>query len=478
LGNFYSDPISLALRYLATITAMVLLCSACTRVDDPIAAGVDSPDQDVAVYLQSMLQSARAMQTSGLVRGRLGMAYDVNGFREDALATYAQAEALDPNDFRWPYFSALLVAETGEYDLALLALDRALAIDADYPPALLSQGNWLLKLDRPDDAMIAFDRVIEMDVSPAATFGRAQVMIARGEREQAIELLEQLVQTVNHPYIYRTLGEVMRDLGQTEQARLALVQGKDARPLTWPDERRDQRQAHMRGSASYNHAQQLSASGRVDEAMAILERIQGHHPEAECGRDQEFFLACNLMNSVSIAYDRMGLPVRAIETVQRGLAINPEFIPFHITIANFYRQQRDLERALTHLERAVELNPARGYAHEQRGRVLFGLHRYEEAKVAFETALQYEPEQRTTLLYLGLAEFELGNWRPAVDRFEQVVRLEPGFAPGHMFLARSLAEIGLIDEARAAQRNARRYGANPAELRVTEVRLRELESAR
>jgi tetratricopeptide (TPR) repeat protein len=475
--NFYSDPV-LLLRSVATVTVMAMLCSGCTKVDDPIAAGVDSPDQDVALYLQSMLQSAHAMQSSGLVRGRLGMAYDVNGFRNEALATYAQAEALDPNDFRWPYFSALLIAETDEYDLALLALDRALAIDADYPPALLSQGNWLLRLDRPGAAIIAFERVLEMDVSPAATFGLARVMIARGEREQAVELLEQLVQTVSHPYIYRTLGEVMRDLGQTEQARLALAQGKDALPLRWSDERWDQRNTHTRGSASYNLAQHLSASGRVDEGMLILERIQGHHPEAECGHEQEFFLACNLMNSFSIAYDRMGLPGRAIETVQRGLAINSEFIPFHITIANLYRQQHDLERALTHLERAVELNPARGYAHEQRGRVLFGLHRYEDSKVAFETALQYEPEKRTNLFYLGLAEVELGNWPQAIDRFERVLQLEPGFALGHLFLARSLGEFGRIDEALQAQDNARQYGADPAELRITEIRLRELESGR
>lgn len=493
MSNFYADPIFPAVFFhrIAVIGLTVLLLGACSKleslfVDEPIAAGIDSPDQDVALYLQMMLQSARAMQASGLMRGRLGMGYDVNGLRDEALATYAQAEALDPNDFRWPYFSALLIAEAGEYAMALAALDRALAIDANYLPALLSQGNWLLQLDRPNDAMIAFEHALDLDAipgsspvpSPAATFGRARVMIVRGERVQAVELLEQLVQTVTHPYIYRTLGEVLRDLGRTKQARTALAQGKDAVPLKWPDERWDQRKAHVRGSASYNHAQHLSASGRVDEALAILDRLQGHHPEDECGREQEFFLACNLMNSFSVAYDRMGLPGRALETLQRGLSINSDFIPFHLTIANIYREQRDLESALTHLERATELNPSRSYTHEQRGRILFGLQRYEAARSAFESALQYESEKRTSLFYLGLAEVELGNWRQAIDRFERVVQLEPGFAVGHMFLARSLGEAGRLDEARKAQVFARQYGADPAELRITEIRLRELESAR
>ena len=467
---------------LVILLTMVTL-GACSRleslfVDEPIAAGIDSPDKDVAEYLQAMLQSAQAMTKSGLVRGRLGMAYDVNGLRDAALATYSQAEVLDPNDFRWPYFSAQLIAETGEHDQALETLARALAIDADYAPAWLWRGTWLLEVDLLDEAMIAFQLALDLEAGPVATFGRAQVLVARGQHQQAAGLLESLVRTTNHPYIYRTLGETLRALGRTEEARIAMAQGKDALPLRWTDDRRDQRFTHIRGSASYNHAKILSASGRVDEALTILERLQGHHPEEECGSEQEFFLACNLVNTLSIAYDRGGLPGQALETVKRGLAINPDFIPFHLTIANLYRQQRDLDSALGHLDRALELNPARGYAHEQRGRILFGLQRYEEARVAFDEALRYEPEKRTNLFYLGLAEVELDQWSQAIERFERVVRLEPGFALGYVFLARSLGEVGRIDEARQAQNDARRHGANPAELRVTELRLRELEANR
>jgi len=233
---------------------------------------------------------------------------------------------------------------------------------------------------------------------------------------------------------------------------------------------------HVRGYASYEFAKNLSASGRMKEALTILKRLQGHHPETKCGQEEEFFLACNLMNSTSIAHDRRGYPDRAFETVRRGLGLNPEFIPFHLTIANLYRHQADLESALSHLEQAIVLNPARGFAHEQRGRLLFGLARYEDARVAFESALRYEPEKQTTLFYLGLVEVEFKNWHAALARFASVVRLEPSFALGHAFLARSFMELGRIDDARLAQNDARRYGAQAADLRTTEIRLRQLEA--
>ena len=79
------------------------------------------------------------------------------------------------------------------------------------------------------------------------------------------------------------------------------------------------------------------------------------------------------------------------------------------------------------------------------------MERYGEAR----TALEFEPKKRTTLFYLGLLEVEEENWLAAVDKFERVVRVEPRFALGHVFLARSLAESGRLDDAREAHRRAR-----------------------
>ena len=469
------------MRNLAVATCIAIVLGACAdrespSADQPVVAGTDSPDRDLADHLQALIGAVRTTPGSAPMRGRLAMAYDVNGFRAEALATYAQAETLDPGDFRWPYFRAHLLAANDEHAQALEALARAVAIDADYAAAWLWQGTWLSELDRAADAIIAFERASNLGAREAAALGRAKVLVAQGHYDQAVELLEPRSRSSANPEVHRALGEALRGQGRTEDARVAMIRGRNAGPANWMDPRRDQRSAHVRGHASYQLAQSLSSSGRIGEALAILERLQEYHPEANCGRDEDFFLACNLMNSFSIAYDRHGNPERALATVQRGLTLNADFAPFHLTMANLYRQRRDLDLALDHVDRALELNPARGYAHEQRGRLLFGLERPAEAKAAFESALGLEPEKRTTLFYLGLVEVELGDWSRAVERFERVIELEPDFALGHAFLARSLAETGRIDEARKAQRDAREYGADPEELRVTELRLRELEA--
>ena len=467
------------MQHVAVIAVAALLLGGCSKteadLDEPVVAGVDPSDADVAEHLDALLQSVRTVPTSGSLRGRLGMAYDINGFRHEAVATYRQAQSLDSKDFRWPYFAAQLIAEDGDYGGALELIDQSLAIDVDYAPAWLWRGSWLQKANRPGEAMEAYQRAFELQAGPHALFGRAQSLMAIGKFPEALKILEPLVDTFDHPFVNRTHGEALRAVGRLDEARKAMARGREAEPLTWPDERRDQRYAHIRGHASYMLAKELSAAGRLGEAQAILQRLQVHHPEAHCGRDREFFLACNLMNSVSIAYDRSGFPEESMATVERGLVLNPAFAPFHLTIANLLREKRDLETALQHVDQAIELNPNSGYAHEQRGRLLFGLGRFEAARAAFETALQFEPGQRPTLFYLGLAEVELSNYAAAIEWFRRVTEIEPRFALGQIFLARSLAEVGRIDEARQTQDLAREYGADAVELRRNELRLRELE---
>ena len=183
------------------------------------------------------------------------------------------------------------------------------------------------------------------------------------------------------------------------------------------------------------------------------------------------------VDSSSIAYARANRLPEALQTARQGLAMNPDFVPFHLSIASHYRQQRDFDAALRHLERAVTLNPHLGHAHAQLGRVLFALDRHDEAKAAFAAALRLAPQQSTTLFYLGMVEAEQQNWPQAIERFGSAVRLDPGFAVGHLYLARSLGEAGRIEEAQAALREATLHGALDGDIAATKRRLSERQNA-
>ena len=461
----------------------MLALSACSDPDfdtpaEPVVAAIDSPDTELAEFLKELIGQARVMPKSGAMRGRLAMAYEVNGFPDAALAAYEQAESLDPSDFRWPYFRALLLAQEGDHEGALVGLERAIAIDADYAPALLWRGTWLLESNRLEEAALAFERAGDLGVDADASFGRAQVLIAQGRHAEAVALLEPYARESRHPHVFRTLGQALRATGRIEEARLAMARARDAIPFSWRDQRRDQLGAYLRGNASFEVAQELSDAGRNAEALKILERLAERNPEEQCGRPINFFFTCSLLNALSIAYAHAGRAEEAIELAKRAIELNPDFAPFHLSIASRYREQGDHEDALRHADRAIELNSVLADAYWEKGRLLFDLGKRVQAREALLTALRYEPQRLTTLLYLGMIEAELQDWPHAIERFERLVVLDPNYERGHLYLARSLGEGGRIEAAWQALRMAQRRRADASEVDATERRLRELEEAR
>ena len=216
--------------------------------------------------------------------------------------------------------------------------------------------------------------------------------------------------------------------------------------------------------------------GRISEALEILERLRGRTPEEQCGRQTDFFFACNLLDTLANTYAGAGRFEEAFELVQRGIELNPDFVPFRLSIASHYRGLGDRETALRHVERAIELNPMLGEAHWQKGRLLFGLDKHTEAKAALETALRYEPQRLEIVFSLGVIEAELENWPQSVKRFQRLVDLDPTDAQAHLYLARSLGEGERIDDAWQALRIAQEYGADASAVRATERRLRQLEN--
>ena len=355
-------------------------------------------------------------------------------------------------------------------------MERAIAIDGNYAPAFLWMGSWQLHLDQPELAAKSFQQAVALGATSEGQFGQARAMMAMGQDDRALPMLRAFAHQTDHPYVYRTLGRALRALGRMDDARQAMERGRDARPYNWTDPRSLEKSRYTRGYASFANAQALSSHGDTREAIEIFERLRRRYPTSGCGRTVDYFFSCNLINSLSIAYGRAGKTEDAVSLALEGLATNPGFSPFYLTIADHYRQKRDLDTALEYIDQAIELDPKQGHAHAQRGRFLFGLGRHEKARSALESALRFEPANRTTVFYLGIVATELQDWGEAVSRFKQVVALDPTFAVGHLYLSRSLGEAGLLEEARAALDRAEATGADPDGVRLTKRRFRDLEA--
>ena len=445
------------------------------RVDAPVAQGLDSAEPALASFLADRLASAQSLPASPAMRGRLAMAYHANGFADAAIASYAQAEQLDPLDSRWPYLKALLLAESGAQQAAFDSLDRALAADPAYLPAGLWRGTWLLDEDRSAPAAEAFQRVltlaesaekgsrspVERSAAVAAKVGLARALLREGEAQEAAGLLEPLVADFDHPYPKRILAQAYRALGRQDEAQRYAERSREAEPLTWADERRATLTEHVRGfSGLLSQAETLIEQGRAAAALRLLEPLRETHPQDRV-----------LLNNLAAAYGMSGRPQAVVDVLLPAIATQDNAL-FHLNLAAAYRELGRRDDALRHVRRAVSLQPNLVAAREELAALLVRAQRYDEALAAIEAAERDGRQTAALLTYAGLIEGYRERWPAAVERFEQALRLDPGHSRTHLYLGHALIGAGRVAEARSALALAAAAGVPAHDVAAARARLK------
>ena len=433
----------------------------------PVVAGLDSSDPHVAERLGEMIEAAQADPDAGGKRGALGLAYQANGYDTAALASYRQAEILAPDEFEWPYLQALMLAEQGAFESALDRLDRAIEINPGYAPAWLSRGFWLLDQDRVEASAVAFEKAAELGAGAPAVIGQARVHLRQARTDRAVALLEPLSRHLDHPHVFRLLGNALQALGKTEQARAAFEHAKETRRFTWQDEVADRKMEYIAGfGGRLLTAEALVAGGQPGDALPILQELVARKPDHP-----------TLLNLLAVAYSQTGQEDLAMNVLKDAVQRAPEYYPIHLNLAGEYHDRGDFATALSYLDQAIEIHPAFGIAHQRKGVVLMRMERYEEALAALDTAARYDARDPEVFYFAGAIESRFQRWPEAVERFRQAVAVDATFTKAHIHLARSLGELRRFEEARAALDAADALGTDTQDVRIARAWLDRLEAS-
>ncbi len=424
---------------ISALLGMLFGSAATTAVDLPVRVHLDAEQSEVAVLLDDHYKAAIRNPESGLNRGRLAMAYEINGFPAEAIATYQQAEALAPDQFHWPYFYAVLEHRSGKPEAALGGLDRALSIDDEYAPAWLWRGQVLNDLGRHEHAAEAYRRAIDLNMPVFGSIGLARALLSDARPADALGVLEPLAQIADSTEVFHLLALAYDRLALPEESRLASMR-KGTTRRTWPDEIMDLRIYYLRDPIiSLQYGIERVAEGDYDQAIRILESLRerrGHH------RD--------LLDNLARAYAEVGQFAPAFEVANEGLAHHPDHVPFHYYIARLYVHRQDAESALRHLHRATELDRGHAPSQELLGTILSGRQRYREALIALNASGTSE-----AMYYAGMIEGAQQRWPESIGYFERAIAGDPTCRKCYYYMGQSLGEAGRYADARRALTRAR-----------------------
>jgi tetratricopeptide (TPR) repeat protein len=372
-------------------------------VPEPRLAGVEPT---VAEVIRQRRSAVLEEPRDGERWGRYGMVLDAHGLDVEAEAAYARASALDPSDFRWPYFHAALL-EAASLDRAVEAYRRALAIRDDYAPAHLRLAKALELQNRDDEARSSYQRAAELDPEDAfAPLGLGSLALRGGETDAAIALLEHAyaLDSGVHATVSALANAYHRD-GDTERARRLAIEARGLPRITY---QRDDVRAEIK---------ELAVDRRSHVRRAVV-------------------------------YRDVGQLDRALREARSARTLATQDVQSVLLVADLEYRTGELAAAEASAREALRLAPARTDVRELLARVLYDRGALDEASAFAEQVLAEEDEANMHVL-LGRVAGQRGDDRAAVRHLGRAIELRPHEAEWRFALAGLLLALGHAEEGRA-----------------------------
>jgi len=267
-----------------TAAAVILVVASVPPREEPLPGdAIESTEPRVARLYERVRARVRAEPGSAQAWGDLGLALAAHGHVSDATTCLARAAALDPADWRWPCFRAVVESDV-DLERAVETIAEAIrrAPREEWPR--LFRARWLEQLGRAAEAEPLY-RGLLADIpghAPAAV-GLARVLVAAGRLDEAAAAV---APATDHPSTRRAAHELLARLeGRRGDFAAAERAAAAARALPadapWPGDPIQPLLAECRADKHELMARTLASYEAGDDAAAreLTAKLFADHPE-------------------------------------------------------------------------------------------------------------------------------------------------------------------------------------------------------
>jgi tetratricopeptide (TPR) repeat protein len=371
-------------------------------------------------------------------------------------------------------------------------------------------GEKLIANEMDEDSRVCFVQAERLDpTNPRWPYYQAGTLINRGDREEALRLLERAVERAeavgeSNEVPRLLLAENLLALGRLDEAEAHFrhVQKRQPNDLRLHWGLGQLAAARQDWAASRDHLllclESPAAQKKASAKLAFVSLRLGQAAEAQQFREQADRLPRD--REWSDPYTMLYMPyalkkrgryrwadsleeagrlAEAAEVLRPLVQEFPEDYLTHLTLAKVLGRLGFLNEAEAGLRRALQLAPDKVQAHHYLGLVLFlegeaadrageragARERYEEAAAELRRALAIKGDYGIAHMCLGQTLKKLGQAAEGLASLRQAVHCNPEHAEIHYHLGEALAETGAAAEARDHLEQALRFGPSGASWR-------------
>lgn len=497
----------------ATVLAalLVILSGGCTRRDEsakavsssgsrPSAAEVAQPVTlpDVSRLAASVQAQVRERHAALMVKradtttrpedlgaayGDLGLILMASEFYQAAASCYLTAQAVAPDDVRWPYYLGHLYRLQGEPVKAAQFFSRALELRPADTPTLIWLGETHLDQNRPDQAEPMFLRALSREPgSAAALSGVGRTALAKQDFARAVDHLERALAADPRALgLHYSLAAAYRGMGQLDRASVHVARRGVGRPAP-RDPLMEAYETILQSPLSFEtQGMRALESGQVAQAADLFQKGLALAPDDPkllhrlgtvlfmqgdaAGSVRQFEAALRLAPGFPRAHFGLGMVLHmggqkagAIDHFAAAVKSQPDYVEARLALADALGSAGRLQESLSHSARIVELEPSLAEAWVMYARTLVILKRYSEARDRLNEARRIHPSDAalTDLLVRLLAaapDDQLRDGRQAMALMQELLKSSPPLDVREP-MAMTLAELGQFEEAVRWQREA------------------------
>ncbi len=500
-------------RLVCAIALMLAACSNPRRTLQPVALP-DLTRLDASVQAQVRDRYDRMKRASddrstpveslASAYGDYAMVMQAAEYFDAAEPAYLNAQALAPDDVRWPYYLANLYKSRGETDKAEAAFKRALQLQPNDLATLIWLGRLNLDQGKTDEAEALFQKANTLSPNTVAVIaGLGRAAVAKRDYAGAVKYLEQAL-TIDPEAegLHAPLAAAYRGLGQIDRAKPHIGQWQN-KDLPVPDPRQEQMDLLLESGLSYELrgirafevrnwkvAAELFRRGlALTAADSPLRRslqhklgtalaLQGENAEAE----QQFQAvidahAQGIDEATAKAHYSLGVMMasdgraaEALPHLEAAIASQPSYIEAHLALADFLRRHKRPDAAIEQYRATLALNPRHSVARLGYAMCLHDLKRYRETRTWLEEAVKDAPDRTEYKIALARVlasspDAAVRDGQKALDLAQELFKLPQHTTALGETIAMALAEYGDYAQAISIQRDviaaARRSGLTP-----------------
>jgi tetratricopeptide (TPR) repeat protein len=376
--------------------------------------------------------------------GRLAMNLDVHDLKTESILCYKQAAVLDPNEFRWPYYCAIVLYESGSPE-AIPLFERSLNIRSNYAPAHLRYGQALFQAKRLEEAAREFNKTLEIDPkSSHAYLGLARIALINASLQAARTNLQKALElNREHREAHGLLAEVYRRLNMQEEAQRELVVSQQL-PKKTALQDVEEAELYKEGVSSYWYEIRGRAylqQGSYEAAITELKKAVQASPDPR------------LHDLLGVAYLYLRQYSEAMHEHRAALALNPTSVRSMNNLASALFEMGQTGEAISWLKKAIQLQPTLAYSYSHLGGLYLRTGQKAEAILVFRRGHEQLPRDpqlalRLAWLLATASDLSLRNGTKAVQLADAVCKEEQYRNPESLdVLAAAYAEGGELGNA-------------------------------